>query len=115
MCIRDRYGGHRLWHAPESSPRSYYPDNSKVDYKIDGSTVILSQQTEKTTGIKKEMEITLFEENSFVEIVHRIKNENIWAIEAAPVSYTHLDVYKRQIRTRPLVRVQIRPPLSRSA
>jgi hypothetical protein len=21
------YGGHRLWHAPESLPRSYYPDN----------------------------------------------------------------------------------------
>lgn len=91
------YGGHRLWHAPEASPRSYYPDNSQVDYKIEGNTVILSQQTEKTTGIKKEMEITLFEENSFVEIVHRIKNENIWAVESAPWAITMMAENTRAI------------------
>ncbi|MDD3519769.1 MAG: hypothetical protein PHU65_00860 [Actinomycetota bacterium] len=82
------YGGHRLWHSPEASPRSYCPDNSEVDYKIVGSTVILSQKTERNTGIKKEMEITLFEENSFVEIVHRIINKNLWAIETAPWAIT---------------------------
>lgn len=24
------YGGHRLWHAPEQNPGSYYPDNLPV-------------------------------------------------------------------------------------
>ncbi|MEY3150524.1 MAG: hypothetical protein RLY92_751, partial [Chloroflexota bacterium] len=24
------YGGHRLWHAPESRPRTYHPDNTPV-------------------------------------------------------------------------------------
>lgn len=91
------YGGHRLWHAPEASPRSYYPDNSEVDYKIEGNTVILSQKTETTTGIKKEMEITLFEDNSFVEVVHRIINENIWAIEAAPWAITMMAENTRAI------------------
>ena len=26
------YGGHRLWHAPESVPRTYEADNDKIDY-----------------------------------------------------------------------------------
>lgn len=82
------YGGHRLWHAPESIPRSYYPDNSEVSYKIVKNTVILSQETEKTTGIKKEIKITLFEGNNFVKVVHRITNRNIWSIKAAPWAIT---------------------------
>ncbi|MCJ7665262.1 MAG: DUF4380 domain-containing protein, partial [Actinobacteria bacterium] len=24
------YGGHRLWHAPEAVPRTYFPDNKPV-------------------------------------------------------------------------------------
>jgi hypothetical protein len=24
------FGGHRLWHAPESMPRTYYPDTESV-------------------------------------------------------------------------------------
>src|SRR5690606_1115610 len=31
------YGGHRLWHAPESQPRSYAPDNEPVEYHWDGA------------------------------------------------------------------------------
>jgi len=91
------YGGHRLWHAPESFPRSYYPDNSKVDYKIEENTIILSQETEQGTGIKKEMEITLFEENGFVEVVHRIINKNVWPIEAAPWAITMMAEKTRAI------------------
>src|SRR5436309_8030777 len=26
-------GGHRLWHAPEAQPRTYFPDNSPVEFK----------------------------------------------------------------------------------
>ena len=26
-------GGHRLWHAPEAQPHTYFPDNAPVDFK----------------------------------------------------------------------------------
>src|SRR5262245_4917634 len=30
------YGGHRLWTAPEAMPRSYAPDSTPIEYKIEG-------------------------------------------------------------------------------
>ena len=44
------YGGHRLWLSPEESPRSYYPDNNKVEYSWDGETLTLSQEEETSAG-----------------------------------------------------------------
>ena len=35
------YGGHRLWHAPEVWPRTYYPDVEPVKHKWDGRTLSL--------------------------------------------------------------------------
>ncbi|MBU2563373.1 MAG: DUF4380 domain-containing protein, partial [Actinobacteria bacterium] len=32
------YGGHRLWHAPEVKPRTYFPDNNPVNYNWNGKT-----------------------------------------------------------------------------
>ena len=32
-------GGHRLWHAPEAQPRTYAPDNSAIEIKIEGGVV----------------------------------------------------------------------------
>src|SRR5215813_199401 len=53
------YGGHRLWHAPEDAKRTYWPDNSTVEYVVEGNRVKLTQAIEHTTGIVKEIEITL--------------------------------------------------------
>ena len=53
------YGGHRLWHAPEVMPRTYFPDNNKIDYNWDGKTLKLRQSVESTTGIMKEMDIKI--------------------------------------------------------
>jgi len=78
------YGGIRFWHAPEASPRSYSPDNFPVKNSWDKNTLKLSQETEKTTGIKKEMEITLDEENNHVRINYRLINNNLWDIEISP-------------------------------
>ena len=33
------YGGHRLWHAPEASPRTYWPDNVPVASQWNGRTL----------------------------------------------------------------------------
>lgn len=78
------YGGIRLWHGPEAFPRSYYPDNFPVEYFWDGKVLKLSQETEKTTGIKKEMEVKLNEKINHVKMTYRLINNNLWDIELAP-------------------------------
>jgi hypothetical protein len=83
------YGGHRLWLAPEAIPRSYYPDNYPVQYSYNGRTLKLTQPKETTTGIIKEMEITLSPDKNEITVLHRIINQSasstalsIWALSA---------------------------------
>lgn len=78
------YGGHRLWHAPEVKPRTYAPDNSPVEYEWSGSTLRITQPTEPSTGIQKQMEITVDGERNHVRVLHRLINRNQWGIELAP-------------------------------
>ena len=78
------YGGHRLWHAPEEVPRTYFPDNNPVDFKQNGDTAKLIQDTEATTGIQKEIEITLDQKENSVKVLHRLINKNLWEIELTP-------------------------------
>ena len=78
------YGGHRLWHAPESVPRTYFPDNGPVEHSWDGSTLTLRQPVETTTGIAKEMRIALSSSSNRVTVVHRLTNTNLWEIQTAP-------------------------------
>jgi hypothetical protein len=82
------YGGHRLWHAPEVMPRTYYPDNFPVGYSWNGTTLKLIQPVEETTGITKEIEITLDNDKNHVHIIHRLINKNLWAIETSPWAIT---------------------------
>ena len=78
------YGGHRLWHAPEAKPRTYYPDNSRVALEQHGDLVRLVQPTEPTTGIQKEIDIRMAPADAQVEVTHRLCNTNLWAVELAP-------------------------------
>jgi hypothetical protein len=82
------YGGHRLWHAPEEMPRTYFPDNNPVDHFWDGKTLKLTQEIETTTGIVKEMEITLDPDKNQVKLLHRLINRNLWTIETSPWAIT---------------------------
>lgn len=77
------YGGHRLWHAPEASPRTYEPDNAPVQAVVDGSVVRLIQPTEKTTGIRKEMAITMAPGANHVRVLHRLTNRGLWPVTLA--------------------------------
>lgn len=77
------YGGHRLWHAPEAQPRTYYPDNSPVTLEEHSGFVRVIQPTEATTGIQKEMDIHLSPDEAHVEVVHRLRNRNPWTVELA--------------------------------
>jgi hypothetical protein len=74
-------GGHRLWHAPEAVPRSYVPDNTPIQYQIDGSTVKLIQPVEAPTQIQKEIWVTLDPQGSHVTVVHRLTNKGLFPVE----------------------------------
>ena len=82
------YGGHRLWHCPEDHKRTYYPDNSKITYKWDGRILKLTQPVETTTGIVKEIEVTLDAKENLVKVFHRLINENLWDIEVSAWALT---------------------------
>lgn len=83
------WGGHRLWAAPEASPRSYAPDNMRVEFESEGTRgVRLRPPVEAATGIQKELHITLDEAGSGVRLLHRLTNRGLWEIEVAPWALT---------------------------
>jgi hypothetical protein len=55
-----------------------------VKYFWDGKTLTLVQPVEATTGIAKEMEITLDPDGNHVKLLHRLINRNFWEVELAP-------------------------------
>ena len=79
------YGGHRLWHAPEVKPRSYHPDNESYGTPIlDGGALLIAYPTENTTGIAKEMRVTLASSGSAVQVEHILTNNTIWPVTLSP-------------------------------
>ena len=78
------YGGHRLWLAPEQITLSYYPDNEPVGYTYNDYTLKLTQVIESTSGIVKEIEITLSANKNQVTVLHRLINQSQSDIELSP-------------------------------
>lgn len=83
------YGGHRLWHGPEDSVRTYQPDNSPVEWEEINNGIKVSQDIEALTGIKKEMEVTLSADGTEANLLHRLINKgeskavlSVWSITA---------------------------------
>ena len=75
------YGGHRLWIAPEVMPRSYFPDTGAYGTPLmDCDTLVLASPVESTTGIKKEMRVSLAPSGSAVTVQHTLTNHNVWAV-----------------------------------
>ena len=92
------WGGHRLWHAPEVSPRSYVPDNDPIEVQMIGnSTVRATPAFETATQIQKEMYINLDREGTGVTITHTLKNKGLWPIELAPWALTIMNAGGRVI------------------
>lgn len=82
------YGGHRLWHAPEAMPRTYWPDNVPVKSESIPGGLRLIQSVEGTTGIQKEIDVRLADEGSRVHLIHRLRNQGPWPVELAPWTLT---------------------------
>jgi len=84
------YGGHRLWHAPESMPRTYFPDDNPVDIVSTGHGLSVTQPVEPHTGIEKSMQISLVGEAPQVVVSHTLTNRGLWPVECAPWAITQL-------------------------
>lgn len=78
------YGGHRLWHAPEVEPRTYYPDNAPVRYDWDGRMLTLTPPEEVSNRLQLAMDIALDPDKAIVSLNHRIVNTGVWDVELAP-------------------------------
>lgn len=74
-------GGHRLWLAPESDLDDYYPDNAPITYRIEGDTILLTQQEDPRLHIIKQFALT-FEGNQLL-ITHRVTNTGSTPLECA--------------------------------
>ncbi|HEX7393838.1 MAG TPA: hypothetical protein VF313_02835, partial [Anaerolineaceae bacterium] len=81
-------GGHRLWHAPETMPRTYIPDNEGLSIEELTDGVRLNGSTEKGTGITKAIEIHLSSDRAAVTLKHTLRNDNLWQVELAPWALT---------------------------
>ena len=73
-------GGHRLWHSPESIPRSYTADDMPVQYKIEGNTITVTQPADDLGGLSKEIKLTLTENSSEVHVTHKLTNCLPWPL-----------------------------------
>lgn len=81
-------GGHRLWHAPESMPRTYALDDDPVEIIQTEDSLSVMQQVEAETGIEKSMRIALTRDKAQVVIQHTLTNRGLWPIECAPWAIT---------------------------
>ncbi len=83
-------GGHRLWHAPESSPRTYVPDDNGLTVRTFPGGVELRQPTEASTGLRKVLLIQLHRDRPAVTLTHQLCNDGAWPVEVAPWAITQL-------------------------
>lgn len=83
-------GGHRLWCTPEEFPRTYLPDNDKIDYKIDNERLILIQKINKKTQIQKKMILEFINNGKELMIEHILINKGLWPINTAAWAITIL-------------------------
>ena len=81
-------GGHRLWHAPESMPRTYIPDPGELKITELTNGVFLEERTEPGSGIRKQIEILLDPGSPSVRLTHTLVNEGLWPVELAPWAIT---------------------------
>jgi len=77
------HGGHRLWHAPESVPRTYEPDNEKVDYMPIENGVMIESKVEKASGLKKNLIVILSQDSAETAVIHQVANKGVWPVEYA--------------------------------
>jgi hypothetical protein len=82
-------GGHRLWHAPEAFPRSYWPDLDGPPAEPVEHGVILRSDIDPG-GIAKSLTVTLDPQQPRLHLRHALTNHGLWPVELAPWAITQL-------------------------
>lgn len=68
------YGGHRIWISPESLPRCYYPDNTRVRYEITDAGVTFTPAPQRKNGVAMELTVALEEYGTQVTVTNSVTN-----------------------------------------
>ncbi len=84
------YGGHRLWVSPEALPRTYYPDNEPVSYRVEEDVLTLTPAPQKWTQQQLEVKIIMSETENKVDVYHKVTNIGPWPQKCAPWALTVL-------------------------
>ena len=88
------WGGHRLWHAPETAARTYIPDDGGLTVEplpgVSAAQGVTLRYQEPHSGIHKEMRLRLAPDAARVEVVHRLTNTGLWPVELAPWAITQM-------------------------
>jgi len=85
------YGGHRIWHSPESFPRTYLCDSFPVqNYQVANDGISVWQQEEPWTHVIKGIEIKF--DRLGVNVSNVIINKGAWPVEMAVWSITVMSV-----------------------
>lgn len=75
------YGGHRLWHAPEDTIRTYQPDNEKFEYTEIENGIQITCEKEEATNLQKNLIIIMSDDTTEVAVIHAIANRGLWPVE----------------------------------
>ncbi|MEZ4646468.1 MAG: hypothetical protein R3E31_27730 [Chloroflexota bacterium] len=84
------WGGHRLWHAPEVSRRTYLPDEQPVSMTATADGVHIVQPTEALTGLQKSITVRLPDDTATVIVDHGLTNHGLWPVTCAPWAITQM-------------------------
>lgn len=81
------YGGTRLWFSPEEMPLTYYPDNDRVEYRVNGNSVTFIPPVQKVTNMQQTITLTMDEEKPEVKVDYTAQNKgntpctySLWAM-----------------------------------
>ena len=83
------FGGHRLWHAPESPPWTCVPDDGGLAVAERPGTLVL-ERFEEPTRLRKTIEVHLSPAGAEVAVTHVVRNEGDEPVELAPWAITLL-------------------------
>lgn len=82
-------GGHRLWHAPEWAPRTYWPETSPFEVQSAGDWAAVSIPADRS-GIARSMRVALDGAHPRLEVTHTLTNHGLWSVELAAWAITQL-------------------------
>lgn len=82
------YGGHRLWHAPETMPGTYALDDGPVEVLPVEDGMLFRRPVEQETGIQKSIHISVSGDQPQVTLRHTLTNRGPSPVECAPWAIT---------------------------